>query len=191
MCSLQHGVCQLTDCLQHLVLLGHQLVLHHELLDELLVERLDQSGVSGNDIGELPGVRVDEVLPAELVVACPVSEGLGGEGGSHHPGGGGVTQQLVVGLGQQLAAVVGDALTPCHPPGQDLVQVGVQSGARKLQPLLWHQAGAAGAEHAGARHHVERERAGGLAAGQPGPKLADWSLLWYLQSHNAHKGVRG
>ena len=73
---------------------------------------------------------------------------------------------------------------PSHPPGQDLVQVGVQSGARKLQPLLWHQAGAAGAEHAGARHHVQRERAGGLAAGQPRPELADGSLLWYLHSHS-------
>lgn len=88
----------------------------------------------------LLGVCLDERLPAELGVAgTVVGVGLGGQGRSHHTRGGWVSQQFVVSLGEQLAAVVGDPLAPRHPPGQDLVQVGVQGGARKLEPLVRQQ----------------------------------------------------
>ena len=149
---LQHGVRELTDSLQHLVLLRHQLVLHHQLLDQLLVERLDEGGVPGDNVVELVEVCLDEELPAELIVPGPVGvERLGG-GWRGHPWGGGVPQELVVGLGEQFTAVVGDPLASCHPPGQDLVEVGVQGGAGELEPLVG-QVGPAGA-----RHQVEGER---------------------------------
>ena len=109
-------------------------------------------------ISHLLGVCLDERLPAELGVArTVVCVGLGGRRGSHHPRGGRVSQQFVVGLGEELAAVVGDPLAPGHPPGQDLVQVGVQRGAGKLQPLLGQLGGAGRAVLAGLAE-VERER---------------------------------
>ena len=176
---LQHRVRELTDSLQHLVLPRHQLVLDHQLLDQLLVERLDEGGVPGDNVVELVEVGLDKVLPAELVVPGPVRvEGLGGGGRGHHPGGGGVPQELVVGLGQEFTAVIGDPLASCHPPGQDLVEVGVQSGAGELEPLVGQQVGAAGA-----RHQVERERARGLAPGQTRPKPVHVRLLRDLDSY--------
>ena len=110
-----------------------------------------------------------------------MSVGLGGEGRSHHSGGGWVSQQLVVSLGEQLAAVVGHPLPPRHPPGQDLVQVRVQGGAGKLESLVRQQVRAGRAVLAGLGE-VEREGTGGLTSGQAGAELADRTLLlWYLE----------
>ena len=131
-------------------------------------------------ISHLLSVCLDERLPAELGVAgTVVGVGLGGGRGSHHPRGGRVSQQFVVSLGEELAAVVGDPLAPRHPPGQDLVQVGVQGGAGELQPLIRHHLGAGRAVLAGLAQ-VERERTGGLTAGQASAEPTGRGLPGYL-----------